>query len=144
MDVVSPESFFMGTKMSDEIDTDMIEDSINVIENACMTLRKSVLKRAIIEKDLHARHKVEDVFVYFDAVRYSGHRRNKDLMLVELEQLCDKLDKTLNWSAIDRPFDSGIYQEVLDQVELALGAIYSALGIYRISHKLLPLACLRN
>ncbi len=134
----------MGTKMSDEIDTDMIEDSINVIENACMTLRKSVLKRAIVEKDLNARHKAEDVLLYFDSVRYSGHRRDTDLMLIELEQLCDKLGKTLSWSAIDRPFDSGIYQEVLDQVELALGAVYSALGIYRIFHKLLPLASLRN
>lgn len=41
--------FLMGLKMSDEIDTDMIEESLIVIDRACTEFKKSVLVRATRE-----------------------------------------------------------------------------------------------
>lgn len=124
--------------MSDEIDTDMIEDCLIVIDLACTDFKASVLTRATREMDWQARHKADDVIVSFDAVTYAGQRGSEDLMLLELDQLCQKLTSMLEWSIVNRPFDCGPYEAALDAVELAQGAIYSALGIYRKCHKILP------
>lgn len=124
--------------MSDEIDTDMIEESGIVIEKACTDLRATVYRRATREMDRQARHQVDDVFVGFDSVRYASHRRGKDVMVHEVEQLCQKLDHAMAWSRINRPFDTGSYEAVLAQVELARGAIYSALGIFKVWNLLVP------
>ncbi|MGE6213308.1 hypothetical protein [Comamonas aquatica] len=130
--------FLMGLKMSDEIDTDMIEESLIVIDRACTEFKKSVLVRATRERDWQARHKADNVVVSFDAVRYAGHRRTKDLMLVELNELCQKLEQTIGWSCVNRPFDAAAYEQALETVMLAQGAVYSALGIFQPCHKLFP------
>ncbi|MBF6630227.1 MAG: hypothetical protein ITG01_03610 [Comamonas sp.] len=134
----------MGLKMSDAIDTDMVEETLIVIDQACAELKKSILMRATTEMDWQARHKADDVIVGFDAVRYTGHRRTKDLMLLELDQLCQKLDQMISWSYVNRPFDAAAYEQVLSIVELAQGAIYSALGIHRPCFKLFPRMGLRT
>ena len=128
--------FLMGLKMSDEIDTDMIEESLIVIDQACAEFKKSVFLRATREMDWQARHKADDVIVCFDAVKYSGHRRTKDLMLVELDHLCHKLDQMIRWSCVNRPFDAEAYEHILSIAQLAQGAVYSALGIYSPTLKL--------
>lgn len=124
--------------MSDEIDTDMIEDSGIVIEKACTELRATVYRRATREMDRQARHQADDVFTSFDAVRNASHRRGKKVMVQEVDQLCRKLDHAMAWSRINRPFDTGSYEAVLEQVELARGAIYSALGIFKLWSQLIP------
>lgn len=124
--------------MSDEIDTDMIEESLIVIDQAYVELKKSVFARATKEMDWQARHKADDVIVCFDAVKYSGHRRTKDLMLVELDQLCQKLNQMIEWSCVNRPFDAAAYEHIFGVVQLAQGAVYSALGIYRPTPQLFP------
>lgn len=128
----------MGLKMSDEIDTDMIEESLIVIDQACAEFKKSVFIRATREMDWQARHKADDVIVCFDAVRYAGHRRTKDLMLIELDQLCQKLDQMIGWSRVNRPFDIEAYEHILNITQLAQGAVYSALGIHRPCLQLFP------
>lgn len=133
------ESFEMGLKMSDAMDTEMIEESLVVIDQACKKFKKTVFLRATKEMDWQARHRADDVLVCFDAVRYAGHRRHKDLLLLELEQLCQKLEHTMDWSQVNRPFDWGGYELVLDSVSLAQGAIYSALGVYKPCRALMPL-----
>ncbi|MBD7962012.1 hypothetical protein [Comamonas avium] len=135
--------FLMGMKMSDEIDTDMIEESLIVIDQACAEFKKSVFLRATREMDWQARHKADDVIVCFDAVKYSGHRRTKDLMLVELDQLCQELDQVIRWSYVNRPFDVATYEHILSIAQLVKGAVYSALGIYRPALQLLPLMGLK-
>lgn len=130
--------FLMGLKMSDEIDTDMIEESLIVIDQACAEFKKSVFLRATREMDWQARHKADDVIVCFDAVKYSGHRRTKDLMLMELDQLCQKLDQMIGWSCVNRPFDAAAYEHILGIAQVAQGAVYSALGIYKPALKLFP------
>ncbi|WP_284335457.1 hypothetical protein [Comamonas sp. NoAH] len=124
--------------MSDEIDTDMIEESLIVIDQACADIKESVQVRATRERDWRARHKVDEVIVCFDAVRYAGHRRTKDLMLLELDELCQKLDLMVGWSCVNRPFDAACYAKSLEIVQLAKGAVYSALGIFQPCHKLFP------
>ena len=136
--------FLMGLKMSDEIDTDMIDESLIVIDRACTEFKKSVLVRATRERDWQARHKADNVVVSFDAVRYAGHRRTKDLMLVELNELCQKLEQTIGWSCVNRPFDAAAYEQALETVMLAQGAVYSALGIFQPCHKLFPSMGLRT
>ena len=130
--------FLMGLKMSDEIDTDMIEESLIVIDQACAEFKKSVFMRATREMDWQARRKADDVIVCFDAVRYSGHRRTKALMLVELDQLCQKLDQMIGWSCVNRPFDVAAYEHILSIAQLAQGAVYSALGIYKPTLQFFP------
>ncbi|QXZ09236.1 hypothetical protein KUF54_14570 [Comamonas sp. Y33R10-2] len=124
--------------MSDEIDTDMIEESLIVIDQAYVEFKKSVFARATKEMDWQARHKADDVIVCFDAVKYSGHRRTKDLMLVELDQLCQKLKQMIEWSCINRPFDTAAYEHIFRLVQLSQGAVYSALGIYKPTPQLFP------
>lgn len=124
--------------MSDEIDTDMIEDSLIVIDQACAAFKKSVFLRATKEMDWPARHKADDVIVCFDAVRYAGHRRTKDLLLIELEQLCQQLVQTLEWSNINRPFDVAAYERISTMAQLAQSAINSAMGIHRPCSQLFP------
>lgn len=128
----------MGLKMSDEIDTDMIEEALIVIDQACVEFKKTVFMRATREMDWQARHKADDVIVCFDAVKYSGHRRTKDLMLVELDQLCQKLDQMIGWSCVNRPFDTTAYEHIFGIAQLAQGAVYSALGIYKPAPQLFP------
>ena len=125
--------------MSDEIDTDMIEEALIVIDRACIEFKKTVFTRSTREMDRQARCKADDVIICFDAVRYAGHRRTKDLMLVELDQLCQKLDQTISWSYVNRPFDVIFYENTLNIAKLAQGAVYSALGIYRNSSEIFPL-----
>ncbi len=62
----------------------------------------------------------------------SGHRRTKDLMLVELDQLCQKLDQMIGWSCVNRPFDTAAYEHIFGIAQLAQGAVYSALRVCRI------------
>ena len=135
---VSPESFEMGLKMSDAIDTNMVEDALVVIDRACKQFKRNVFVRATQELDWLARHRADDVLVCFDEVRYAGHRRNKDLLLVELEQLCHNLQRTMVWSQVSRPFDTGAYQLTLDSVAMAQCAIHSALGLYKPCPQLSP------
>lgn len=125
------ESLEMGLKMNEAIDTDMVEDALLVIAQACKQFKRCVFVRATQELDWLARHRADDVLVCFDEVRYAGHRRHKDLLLVELEQLGHNLQRTMAWSQINRPFDVGAYQMTLDQVRMAQSAIYSALGLYK-------------
>ena len=54
----------MGLKMSDEIDTDMIEEALIVIDQACVEFKKTVFMRATREMDWQARHKADDVIVF--------------------------------------------------------------------------------
>lgn len=133
------ESFEMGLNMSDAMDTEMIEESMVFIDQTCRKFRKMVLLRATKEMDWQARHRADDVLVCFDAVRYAGHRRHKDLLLIELEQLCQKLERTMHWSHVNRPFDYGAYEQVLDAACLAQDAIYSALDVYRPCRALMPM-----
>jgi hypothetical protein len=128
----------MGLKMSDAIDTDMIEESMIVIDLACDELKRTVFTRATREIDRQARHQADEVIGCFDAVKYSGHRRNKDLLLIELDQLGEQLDIAIDWSNINRPFDTEPYTEALRTVKVAQGAIYSALGIHRVCKELIP------
>lgn len=123
--------FLMGFKMSDEIDTDMIEEALIVIDQACVEFKNSILIRATREMDWLARHKADDVIVGFDAVKYAGHRRTKDFLLLELDQLCEKLSQMIGWSSINRPFDTAAYEHVSTIAHMAQGAVYSALGIYK-------------
>lgn len=124
--------------MSDAIDTDMIEDALIVIDQACAVFKKSVFVRATREMDWAARHKADDVLVCFDAVRYAGHRRTKDLLLVELDQLCLQLDRSIAWSSINRPFDVAAYERIATTAQLVQGAVHSALGIHRPCLQLFP------
>lgn len=133
------ESFEMGLKMSDAMDTEMMEESLVVVDQTCKKFKKTVLLRATKEMDWQARHRADDVLVCFEAVRYAGHRRHKDLLLIELDQLCHKLAHTMDWSQVNRPFDHGAYEHVLDSVRLAQDAIYSALGVFRPCRALMPL-----
>lgn len=130
--------------MSDQIDTDMIEESLIVIDQARTEFKKSVLVRATKESDWSARHKADNVVVSFDAVRYAGHRRTKDLLLLELDELCRKLDQTIGWCCVNRPFDAAAYEQTLETVKLAQGAVYSALGIFQPWHSLIPRIRLRT
>jgi hypothetical protein len=134
----------MGLKMSDAIDTDMIEESLIVIDQACTALKQSVLTRATRERDWQARHKADEVIVSFDAVRYAGYRRTKDLLLLELDQLCQQLDQRVSWSCVNRPFDAAEYEQLLATVQLAQGAVYSALGIHRPCMQLIPRMSLKH
>ncbi|MBQ0130758.1 MAG: hypothetical protein KBT18_00885 [Comamonas sp.] len=124
--------------MSDAIDTDMVEDALIVMDQACAAFKKNVFLRATKEMDWAARHKADDVLVCFDAVRYAGHRRSKDLLLVELEQLCEQLDKSMAWSRINRPFDVAAYEQVTTKAQLVQDAVNSALGIHRPCLQLFP------
>jgi hypothetical protein len=125
------ESLGMGLKMNKAIDTDMVEDALVVIARACRQFKRCVFVRATQELDWLARHRADDVLVCFDEVRYAGHRRHKDLLLVELEQLCHNLQRTMAWSQVNRPFDAGAYQITFEQVSMAHCAIHSALGLYK-------------
>lgn len=133
------ESFEMGLTMSDAIDTEMMEESLVVIEQTCKKFKKTVLLRATKEMDWQARHRADDVLVCFEAVRYAGHRRHKDLLLIELEQLCRRLAHTMDWSQVNRPFDHWAYEQVLDRVCLVQDAVHSALGVYRPCRALMPM-----
>lgn len=128
----------MGLQMSDAIDTDLIEASLIVVAQARKKLRRDVFVRASKELDVLARHRADGVMVCFDEVRYAGHRRNKDLVLLELEQLCHNLQRTMAWSAVNRPFDAGNYQQALEWVSMAQCAIHSALGLYKPCPQLIP------
>ena len=125
------ESLEMGLEMNDAIDTEMVEDALLVIAQACKQFKRRVFVRATQELDWLARHRTDDVLVCFDEVRYAGHRRHKDLLLVELEQLRHNLQRTMAWSQINRPFDTEAYHATLKQVSLAQDAIHSALGLYK-------------
>jgi hypothetical protein len=132
------ESLEMGLTMSDAIDADMMQESLVVIGRTCKQFKKSVLLRATQERDWQARHRADDVLVCFDAVRYAGRRQRKDLLLLELEQLCHKLALSQDWSHTNRPFDFGAYAQVHEDVCLAQDAIYSALGMFRPCRALVP------
>ena len=128
----------MGLQMSDAIDTDMIEASLTVLDQARKKFKRHVFVRATKELDMMARHRADAVLVCFSEVRYAGHRRNKDLVLLELEQLCRNLRRTMAWCEVNRPFDAGAYQQALEMVSMAQCAIHSALGLYKPCPQLIP------
>ena len=125
-------------QMSETIDTDMIEESMIVIDQACTALKESVFTRATREIDRQARHQADEVIGCFDAVKYSGQRRSKDLLLIELGQLCEQLELAVDWSHINRPFDADAYIQAQRTVTVAQGAIYSALGMHSVCKDLIP------
>lgn len=120
------------------MDTDMMDASLIVIDQARKQLKRHVVARANKELDWLARHRADDVLVCFSEVRYASHRRNKELVLLELEQLCHNLQRTLTWSVVNRPFDAGAYQQALENVDMAQCAIHSALGLYKPCPQLIP------
>ena len=120
------------------MDTDLIEETMIVLDLASTALKQTVFSRARREIDRQARHQADEVIGCFDAVKYSGQRRNKDLLLVELDQLCEQLDRAIDWSNINRPFDTEAYSQAKSTVTIAQGAVYSALGIHRVCKDLIP------
>lgn len=124
--------------MSDAIDTDMMEESLIVVDQARKLLKRQVVARATKELDWLARHRADDVLVCFSEVRYASHRRNKELVLLELEQLRHNLQRTMTWSVVNRPFDAGPYQTALETVALAQCAVHSALGLFKPCPQLIP------
>lgn len=117
--------------MSDAVDTEMLQAALAVVDQARKQFKRQVLARANQESDTLARQRADEVLLCFSELRYASQRRNQELLLLELEQLCHQLQRAMAWSAVSRPFDVGAYQQTLEAVDLAQCAIHSALGLFR-------------